>query len=255
MNPFVEQPTANVVGSLPSVFDHFSRAATQARRASRWRRLGWLASLLAVPAAAGFGVARATTVRRGIVAGGLTALALGALRVELARWFTPEPAFQPEGKLGDLQIRRYATRVEAYAEVEGAVLERALDQGYNRLAEYVCGANHGGEVLQRTAPVLIAMRDGRYTVSFVMPPGRDIASLPRPTHRGIELREVPSRAIAALRFRGRFTRDNIAAHERDLLQQLIDSGLSARGSVAFAAFDSPATLPLLRRNELWIEVV
>ncbi|HET7503155.1 MAG TPA: heme-binding protein [Kofleriaceae bacterium] len=255
MNPFVEEPTANVVGSLPSVFDHFPRAQTQARHAARWRKLGWLASFLAVPAAAGFACARATTLRRGVLAGGLTALTLGALRVELARWFTPEPAFRPEGKLGDLEIRRYDARVEACAEVDALALEQALDHGYTRLAEYVCGANRTGEVLKRTMPVMITMRDGRYTVSFVMPPGRDIASLPRPTHPGIELREVPSRAIAALRFRGRFTRDNIAAHERDLLQQLIDSGLSARGSVAFAAFDSPATLPLLRRNELWIEVI
>ncbi|HEU4726984.1 MAG TPA: heme-binding protein [Kofleriaceae bacterium] len=255
MNPFVDESTANVVGSLPSVFDHFPRARTQARHPARWRKLGWLASFLAVPAAAGFAYSRSTTLRRGVLAGGLTALALGALRFELARWFTPEPAFQPEGKIGDLEIRRYATRVEACAEVDRPVLEQALDQGYTRLAEFVCGANQSRQILQRTVPVLIAMRDGRYTVSFVMPPGRDIASLPRPTHPAIELREVPSRTIAALRFRGRFTRDNIAAHERDLLQQLVDSGLSARGSVAFAAFDSPATLPLLRRNELWIEIV
>ena len=103
-------------------------------------------------------------------------------------------------------------------------------------------------------PVLTAMRDGRYNVSFVMPPGRTITELPRPDHVGVELREVPARQIAALRFHGRFTRDNIAAHERTLMQQLIDAGLSARGSIAFAAFDSPATLPLLRRNELWIEL-
>jgi hypothetical protein len=254
MNTFVDEPTANV-GTLPSIFEHFPRAATQAHRSLTWRKLTWLTTLVAVPAATGLAFARARTRTRGIIAGGLTALALGALRVELARWFTPEPAFRTEGTFGELELRRYEARVEASAEVDVPVLELALDRGYGRLACYVYGQNTEGELLKRTMPVLTAMHDGRYAVSFVMPPGRDLASLPRPTHPGVELREVPARTIAALRFRGRFTRDNIAAHERRLLNQLIDAGLSARGSVGFAAFDSPATLPILRRNELWIEVV
>ena len=254
MQTFVEEPTANV-GTLPSIFDHFRRPATQPHRSLAWRKVTWLTSLLTVPAVAGLAYARATTRWRGVLAGSVTALALGALRIELARWFTAEPAFRTEGKIGDLELRRYAARVEACAEVDVPVLELALDRGYSRLADYVCGANRAGEQLRRTMPVVTAMREGRYTVSFVMPATRDLGSLPRPTHPGIELHEVPERTIAALRFRGRFTRDNIAAHERHLLQQLIDAGLAARGSVGFAAFDSPATLPILRRNELWIEVV
>jgi hypothetical protein len=134
------------------------------------------------------------------------------------------------------------------------VLAQALDQGYARLASYVGGDNHTGEALDRTAPVITAMRDGRYVVSFIMPPGRTLASLPTPSHPGVALREVAGRAIAALRFRGRFTRDNIAAHERTLLAHVLDAGLAARGSVMFAAFDWPVTLPVIRRNELWLEV-
>jgi SOUL heme-binding protein len=255
MNTFVAPPTANVIGSPPQVLAHVPRAATRAHRAVGWRRLAALGSFLAVPAAAGAAVARATTLRRGLLAGGLTALAIGALRIELARWFTPEPAYEPQGRLGDLELRRYGSRIEACAEVDVAGLEQAIERGYGRLACYVCGINRTGELLRRAAPVLTAMRDGRYTVSFVMPPGRALGSLPRPTHPGVELREIPGRTIAALRFRGRFTRDNVAAHERALLEQLLDAGLAARGSVAFAAFDWPVTLPILRRNELWIEVV
>jgi hypothetical protein len=103
--------------------------------------------------------------------------------------------------------------------------------------------------------VLTAMREGRYTVAFVMPPRRSLSDLPRPAHLGVALREIPEHTIAALRFRGRFTRDNVAAHERALLRHLVDAGLATRGSITFAAYDTPLTLPLLRRNELWIETV
>jgi SOUL heme-binding protein len=203
---------------------------------------------------AGFAFGHLTTRRGGLVVGGLTALAIGALRVELARWFTPEPAFDVEGKIGALELRLYHPRVEASIQVDEPSLEEALRHGYRLLAGYAAGNNDLIEGIRRTTPILIAMREGRYTVSFVMPPGRGLGKLPWPDHPAIELREVPERRIAALRFRGRFTHDNIAAHERVLLRQLIDTGLAARGSVAFAAFDSPATLPFLRRNELWIDL-
>jgi len=248
------EPTADIASPFPSVFDTLPRLATQPRHPLGWRKAALLAGFLAVPAA-GVAVARATTRWRGVLAGGVAALAIGAVRMELARWFTPEPAFDVERRIRDLELRRYPARIEASALVEDAALEAALDRGYSRLASFVYGASDTGEILERTMPVMSAMRDGHYAVSFVMPPGRTLDELPRPRHRGIELREVPARRVAALRFRGRFTRDNIAAHERVLLTQLVDTGLSARGSVTFAAFDAPVTLPALRRNELWIEIV
>jgi hypothetical protein len=251
MDTFVEVEATNVVGvQLLDPAEPFH--ATIAHRPLAWRKAALLASLVLGPAATGLAFAHRATRRRGLVASGLAALAIGAARVQLARWFTPEPAFEAERAVGKLELRRCAARVEAVTEVHETALETALDRGYGRLACYVCGANHTGELLQRTMPVLTAMRDGRYTVAMVMPPGRPIGELPRPEHPGVDLRVVPEHTIAVLRFRGGFSRDNVAAHERVLLQQLIDAGLSARGSITFAAYDSPLTLPILRRNEVWI---
>jgi hypothetical protein len=258
MQPFVDDPHANVAGSKPTVFDTISEGpshATQARSAVGWRRTALWAGLAAAPVAAGFVVARFTSRRGGIVAGGITALAIGALRVELARWFTPEPAFDTDGAHGDLELRNYPPRIEARALVPDPGLEAALKSGYSRLMAFCHGANATGETLPRTTPVLTAMREGVYQISFVMPPERTLETLPAPTHEDVRLHVVPARRVAVLPFRGRFTRDNVASHERVLLKRLVDTGLSARGSVSFAAFDSPATLPMLRRNELWIEIL
>jgi hypothetical protein len=255
MDTFIDEPTGRYV-TRPSEVEaaNLSPAATQARPLAGWRRAALIAGLVVVPAAAGVACAW-TRPRRGLLAGGLTALALAALRLELARWFTPEPAFRSDGQMGDLELRQCAARIEAITEIEDSTLEAALDHGYGRLISYVCGANDRCELLPRTMPVLTAMRDGRYTVAFVMPPGRGLSDLPRPEHSGVSLREVPAHTIAALRFRGRFTRENVAAHERALLRHLVDAGLATRGSIAFAAYDSPLTLPVLRRNEVWIETV
>jgi hypothetical protein len=243
-----------VTDQLPSIFDHFPRVATTAKRSPRRGKIGLWTGLVGISAGAGIAVALGSG-KRGLITGGVAALALGALRWQLARWFTETPAYDVEGTLGALELRRYPVRIEARAEVEDRDFESALDTGYGRLACYVYGANTNDEDLVRTTPVLVTMRDGAYTTSFVMPPGRDLGSLPHPDDPRLELREVPARRIAALGFHGRFTNENVEAHERALLKQLVDAGLSARGSVVFAAYDSPATLPMLRRNELWIEVM
>jgi hypothetical protein len=268
MVAFIHEPITDVANtSLPNIDERprFGPPASPARlgrpaypaptahRSLNWRKLALSASFLALPAAAGVLSGRAR--RRGILAAGLAALGLGTLRLELARWFRFEPAFDSDGKVGDLELRRYDARVEACIRVGDLEIERAIDHGYGRLAAYIRGANQTGELLARTTPILTVMRAGCYNVSLMMPPGRALGDLPRPDHLDIELREVPACEIAALRFGGRCTRDNVAAHERVLLRQLIAAGLSTRGSIAVAIFDSQATLPILRRNELWIEVV
>ena len=240
--------------TLPSIFEQFPRVSTQSRHAIKLRKTLFFASLAAVPAAVGVALGLSSW-KRGALAGGVAALALGALRMQMARWFTEEPDYVSNGSFDDLQLRTYPARIEAVTEVDANEFEEALDLGFNRLACYIDGANGDREVIEMVAPVVTTMRDGRYSMTFVMPPGYDLGSLPRPDDQRVTLMESGEKRIAALRFHGRFTKENIAKHERILLKQLVDAGLSARGSVQFAGYDSPMTLPALRRNELWIEVV
>src|SRR6185503_6070172 len=142
MDTFVDEPTARFV-SRSAALDDATRllpAVTRAHSIGGWRKAALLASLVAVPALVGVAWARARP-RRGLLAGGITALAFGALRIELARWFTPEPAYRLGSKLGDLELRHCAARVEAVTEIEDSTLEAALDHGYGRLVSYICGAN------------------------------------------------------------------------------------------------------------------
>lgn len=243
----LEQPIV-----VPSIFDRFPRVATQERHHSRPRNLALLSSLLAAPVVAGLLGDR--SLKRALIVGGVATLALGALRWQMARWFTPQPDYVKEGTVGDLELRRYPARVDARAEVNALDFEDALELGFERLAGFIHGKNATEECLAMTAPVTTTMRDGRYEMSFVMPPDRLVSSIPQPEDPRVQLREVPERRIAVLRFNGRFTKHNIEWQERKLLRKLVDAGLSAKGSVMFAGYDAPTTIPLLRRNELWIEI-
>jgi hypothetical protein len=240
--------------SLPSFFGRFSPVSTQGQEVAPRRKLGFRASLLAIPVATGLGWALRSR-RAGMAAGGLAALALSALRWQMSRWFCESPAYTVDGCIGDLEIRSYPSAIEARAELEARSFEEALDLGFGRLACYVFGANATDEDIDMTTPVITSIRDGVYAMTIAMPPGRPLATLPEPNDPRVVLREAPARRYAVLSFSGRFSRRNVSEHERRLLREVIDLGLVTRGSVGVAMYDSPATLPFLRRNEVMLEIV
>lgn len=243
-------------GTIAASDESSEAVVTHAKYADTWRKLAWDVAVVAAPVAAGLLVSRETGRRgRGILAGAAAALALGALRTQMARWFSPVPDYQLIATTGGLQLREYRALVEATVLIDAPDLETAMDRGFGRLACYLYGSNATGEVLDMTAPVFTQMNDGQYRVTFVMPPERTLASLPIPDDARVVLREQPARHVASLGFTGRFTSKNVHAHELHFLALVVDAGLVGQGSVTFAAYDSPMTTPFLRRNELWLEVV
>ncbi len=65
---------------------------------------------------------------------------------------TEEPSFTVERRLGDVEIRRYGSRIAAETTIE-ANEEAARNEGFRRLARYIFGGNKGSTKIAMTAPV------------------------------------------------------------------------------------------------------
>ncbi len=246
-----------------------SGVGTRALRRLTGRNVAFWSTLAIAPAAIGLGVGRALGSRRaGVIAGAISALGIAALRWQFQRVFTAEPSYEVEQRIGDLEIRRYLPRVEARTQIASESFDDALNEGFVRLAGYIFGGNLAsenlsmtapvitkGERLAMTAPVITSNLDGGHLVAFVLQPDRTIDSLPRPRDVRVTLVEVPERRVAVLGYRGRYRGDVVEAHQRVLRQRVAEAGLPAKGEPSFAGFDPPWTIPLLRRNEVWIELV
>lgn len=212
--------------------------------------------LAAAPALVGTGVAALLRSKRaGVIAGGATALGLGIARWQLQRLFGEEPAYELEKRLGHLEVRSYSAYVVAETSVQADDINAALETGFDRLFAYIRGGNIEGEELAMVGPVTTAHDGGGYTVSFIMPVGRTRSSLPRPDDSRVELVDVPARRVAVLAYRGRYNAEVIELHERELAYLVAEAKLTSIGRSAFAGFEPPSTLPALRRNEIWIDLV
>ncbi len=222
-----------------------------------------------------------------LLVGAGAVVVLGTVRWQLARLFTDEPAYDVEQRIGDVEVRRYAASLRAETTVEARSSSEALSAGFRRLAGYIFGGNAPRERIAMTAPVTqeserIAMTvpvtqsqaegaqaegaqaegarveganaDERFTVTFTMPKGRTLASMPVPDDARVILREVPARRVAVLRYRGRYAPEGLAEKAHELEAVLTRAGIEHHGRAEWAGYDPPTTLPLLRRNEVWIDL-
>lgn len=185
------------------------------------------------------------------VSGVLTVL--NVVRWQLKRFTTPKPGYDVIKRVGSLELRQYRRLVVAETNVE-AGFDAALDEGFSRLASYIYGDSSTGRKMVMTAPVTSQRRQGAHTISFVMPPNRSLPQLPIPNDPRVRVCELPPRVVAAMKFHGRYDGASVARAEHQLMAQIVELGLKTRGVPIFAGYDAPATLPALRRNEVWVEL-
>lgn len=190
--------------------------------------------------------------RRGsriVLASGLGIAACAVAAWQLPRLFVRKPKHEVEMRRGRFEVRSYPSVRVAETTIDAGWNE-ALGQGLRRLARFVFGENSTHKSFAMTSPVLGTGDRRGFHVAFVMPEGVDAS----PEDSRIDVHVVPARRVAVLRFRGRHDAPSIERHKRELARALVENDLKPRGEATFAAYDPPWTLPLLRRNELWIEL-
>lgn len=226
------------------------------RTRKRLRKTLFYTAMAIVPGAIGAAVGALTRSKRaGALAAGTTVLGMGLVRFQLQRWWSDEPTFTLEQTIGDIEVRQYAAYVVAQTELTAPDVNAAMEAGFDVLFQYIGGGNATGEKLEMTAPVITQRTGDAWTISFVMPAGRSLASLPAPSDRHVTLAEVAPRRMAVLTYRGSFQAEVIERHERELARSAAFAGFTVTGEPAFAGFDPPTTLSPLRRNEAWIELL
>jgi hypothetical protein len=180
-----------------------------------------------------------------------------------------KPDYEIIGKSGDIEYRRYAPYVIAETRIDGDwSANRAGNEGFRRLVAFISGNNarrgkiamtapvaqSRGETIAMTAPVGQSANDGDWLVYFVMPPGAALEDLPEPRDPRIELKAVPAKTVAALRYSGSWSEKKYQAQERRLLEAIAGDGIEAVSQPEFARYNAPFVPSFFRRNEILVTV-
>ena len=163
------------------------------------------------------------------------------------------------------EVRRYDSVIVAQT-----AMRTMGDTGtaFRAIAGYIFGGNEKSQSIAMTAPVIknappasekIAMTApvvmGNGTMAFVMPSKyKTLDDLPKPKDPRVTLAVVPPRTVAALRFGWYATADLFAAKSIELQALLARDGVKTLSQPTLASYDPPFSLPLLKRNDVLIEI-
>jgi len=166
---------------------------------------------------------------------------------------------------GSLELRDYPPIVIAVAAVDGT-RSHAVNAGFRLLADYIFGKNQWTSRIALTAPVTQSPRSpgepfmtniehsSSWTISFMMPAGYAMQSLPAPTDVRVHFERAPARRLAAIRFSGFWSNANLECHEIQLLRWLHMEHVTALSAPIYAYYDPPWIPWFLRRIEVLIEI-
>ena len=167
------------------------------------------------------------------------------------------PDYEVERTLGTMEIRRYEPYVVASTTVKGSQ-QSAGNAGFGILARYIFGGNDAGDgtsiKIAMTTPVLQMPVEERFVVRFMMPRDLTADSLPAPNDGRVTLEEIGPQRLAALPYRGSWSKRLHDRHLRELRTTLTGANLATTGDPIWARFDPPWKPWLLRHNEVLLEL-
>ncbi len=191
------------------------------------------------------------------------------------------PEYTVVEKREGYEIRLYKPYLTAQVEVSGTY-NKAINQGFRILADYIFGNNtkqtgiamtapvtesesekivmtapvvvKESEVLNMTAPVVETGDDTKRIISFVMPFEYTLDTLPKPNNPEVKIVPQEARKVAVLRFSWFRSALRVTNKKQELLKFLERDSITPKGMLEYAGYNAPFTAPWLNRNEVMIGI-
>ena len=146
------------------------------------------------------------------------------------------------------EIRKYSDRLAVQA------LNTNENSSFRKLFNYISGENETNEEIKMTIPVTQMKKKGNMTMQFYLPSKFNKDNVPNPSSSDVEIVNIEGGYYAVISYSGRASNKNFIKHKEILKNELKKDNISIEGSAIKASYNSPFTLPMLKRNEAMFKV-
>ena len=146
------------------------------------------------------------------------------------------------------EIRKYSDRLAVQA------LNTNENNSFRKLFNYISGDNEKNEEIKMTVPVTQMEKKGNMTMQFYLPSKFNKDNVPSPSSSDVEIVNIEEGYYAVIRYSGRASNKNFIKHKEILENELKKDNISIAGPAIKASYNSPFTLPMLKRNEAMFKV-
>ena len=166
-----------------------------------------------------------------------------------------EPEYSIIKKTDVYEVRQYKKRTVA------EVTYGEEDSGFRVLFDYISGSNKGSKEVEMTIPVIQSKEidmtvpvtqsttDGKMSMRFFLPMQYSKQNAPEPNDERVRIIDLPAEYFAVISYSGFASDGNFEEHYTELKAALDKDGMVIKGPPIKATYNSPFTLPFLRRNE------
>ena len=146
------------------------------------------------------------------------------------------------------EIRKYSDRLAVQA------LNTNENNSFRKLFNYISGDNETNEEIKMTIPVTQMENKGNMTMQFYLPSKFNKDNVPYPSSSDVKIVNIEGGYYAVIRYSGRASNKNFIKHKEILENELKKDNISIASPAIKASYNSPFTLPMLRRNEAMFKV-
>ena len=166
-----------------------------------------------------------------------------------------EPEYSIVKKTDVYEVRQYKKRTVA------EVIYGEEDSGFRVLFDYISGANRGSKEVEMTipvtqskeidmtVPVTQSTNDGSMSMRFFLPTQYTKQNAPEPNDERVKIIDLPEEYFAVISYSGFASDSNFEERYKELKAALDKDGMVIKGPPIKATYNSPFTLPFMRRNE------
>ena len=145
------------------------------------------------------------------------------------------------------EIRKYFDRLVIETDsIEG--------EGFRKLFNYISGNNEEKKEIKMTVPVTQENKNGNMKMQFYLPSKFNKDNVPKPSNPEIKILNVEGGYYAVIKYSGRSSDKNFIKNKNILEKELKKDNIVILSPPIRASYNSPFTLPMLKRNEVMFRI-
>jgi hypothetical protein len=157
------------------------------------------------------------------------------------------PTYRTVLNENEVEVRDYDPMTLAQVTLSGP-FESFRENGFDILASYLFGKNSTSKNIDMTTPIFFDRFEEHWTMSFVLP--FSASEAPRPIDDRIRIITRPNTTVAVSTYHGTNTLELMEKNANELKAKVASWPKTPTYSMQFAQYDGPATVPLLKKNEI-----
>tara|TARA_B100001057_G_scaffold261381_1_gene261604 strand:- start:542 stop:1090 length:549 start_codon:yes stop_codon:yes gene_type:complete len=126
--------------------------------------------------------------------------------------------------------------------------------GFRKLFNYISGNNEEKKEIKMTVPVTQENKNGNMKMQFYLPSKFNKNNAPKPSNPEIKVLNIEGGYYAVIKYSGRSSDKNFIKNKNILEKELKKDGIIILSPPIRASYNSPFTLPMLKRNEVMFRI-